>query len=221
METHQIGHYPIEEVITCCGAPADVGRGIQLLALARTPERLELGLMGQAVEQLLRTLEALVRITFVERLAIAPAFTPASRSRSVARYGIACATCWEIVSSRTSRPAATFVARTRIASVARNAFGNHEPRFALSSSVRPAIDAAAVCQACLPVSITKRARTRHTLGAHRVALVRHGGRPDLLRSRTARAARLRAAAAEVGRKLGGRLGDPRKHRNTCASSLRV
>src|SRR5437763_7306277 len=99
-----------------------------------------------------------VRMTSCSRCRSPPAFTPRINRRSVARNGIWAATCRAITASRTSNPAATLVASTRIASLARNASGMTSRRLALSSSVRSSHCAAAVCQAFPSSSITKRAR---------------------------------------------------------------
>src|SRR5438105_3744822 len=99
-----------------------------------------------------------VRITSCSRWRSPPAFTPRMSSRSVARKGSWAATCRAITASRTSRPAATLVASTRMASLARNASGSTRRRLALSSSVRSSHCSDAVCQAFPSSSITKRAR---------------------------------------------------------------
>src|SRR5213593_4133376 len=99
-----------------------------------------------------------VRITSCSRCRSPPAFTPRISKRSVARNGSWTATCRAMTASRTSSPAATLVASTKIASLARNASGMTRRRFALSSSVRSSHWAAAVCQAFPSSSITKRAK---------------------------------------------------------------
>src|SRR5213082_1646273 len=98
-----------------------------------------------------------VWITSCSRWRSPPAFTPRISSRSVARNGSWAATCRAITASRTSRPAATLVASTRMASLARNASGSTRRRLALSSSVRSSHCSDAVCQALPSSSITKRA----------------------------------------------------------------
>ena len=81
----------------------------------------------------------------------------------------------------TSSPPATFTIRIRIASVARNASGN---RRAGGSRCRRAC-ARSTARACVWFAFgssetTKRASDADALGAHRVALVRHRRRADLL-----------------------------------------
>ncbi len=76
----------------------------------------------------------------------------------MARKGSCAATWRAITGSRTSSPAATLVASTRIASLARNASGMTSLRLALSSNVRSSHCSAAVCQAFPSSSMTKRAR---------------------------------------------------------------
>ena len=87
-----------------------------------------------------------------------PVPTPSMSQRSVAMNGICSATCRRITSSRTSSPAAMFVASTRMASAPRNASGSVSRRLALSSSVRSSHWLAAVCAPLAWSEMTNRAR---------------------------------------------------------------
>ncbi len=162
-----------------------------------------------------------MRITSWSRCRSPPALTPRISRRSVARNGRCAATCRAITASRTSMPAATLVASTRIASAARNASGRTSRRLALSSSVRSSHCSAAVCQAFPSSSITKRASpvmrsARIGFRLYAIALeptwsLSNGSSisPSCWRSRRS-VANLAADAAS-----------PASAASTCASSLRV
>ena len=88
--------------------------------------------------------------------------------------------CRRTTAGWTTRPSATESQRRRIASAERNASASARRRFAESSSVR-----SNHCVACVQFPLSEigeePARERvHPLALHRVALVRHRGRADLL-----------------------------------------
>ena len=124
--------------------------------------------------------EAVPADDLVQRLPVAARADAEHEQRSVAMNGICSATCRRITSSRTSRPAAMLVARTRIASVAEEGLGQREP--AVGAVVEGALEPLAR-RGVGAVGLERDDEPREAgdaLGAHRVPLVGHGAGADLL-----------------------------------------